>query len=323
MTGKSLPKISKTKIVEIIQEVLPEKELNQVVDHGLWVRYNFELVFKDGSRAFMKIHVHNDWLDSTINETKLSEILRKHGLPGPETLYIDEEGEHLGLPFLIQSELNGIHLSEWFSKTAKKTKPRLFEAVGEVYSKIHSIKGPASGVWVNGPEKTLPISPNDFYYKSEIMNGSGRHAFDSGFITEQEYLKIQLIWEENLPALKAHTPLLVHGSPFPWTICLLKDGESGFQVTRLNALGDFLWWDPAYDIAFLLYPPGYEWPEECKQSLVAAYGQIPEKWRINLYAILQHLCELNGVFMAPVGEPGPKISIEETNLRLKNLLAFF
>jgi hypothetical protein len=50
----------------------------------------------------------------------------------------------------------------------------------------------------------------------------------STFITKQEYLKIQSIWQEYLPALKDHTSSLVHGSPFPWTICLLRDGESGF-----------------------------------------------------------------------------------------------
>jgi hypothetical protein len=70
----------------------------------------------------------------------------------------------------------------------------------------------------------------------------------------------------------------------------LRDGECGFQVTRLNALGDFLWWDPAYDVSFLLYPPGYVWPDDCKEALTTAYGSLPEDWRINLYGILQHFC---------------------------------
>lgn len=323
MEHEQLPAISKSHIVKIIEEILPDKELYQVVEHGVWVRHNFELVFKDGSRAFMKIKVHKDWLDSTVNEIKLSEILREHGLPGPETIYVDSGGIHLGLPFIIQSALEGIHLSEWLAMIGQEVWPRLFEAVGETYSKIHSIKGPSSGVWDNSPEKTLPISPNDFYFNSEILNGSGKHAFDSGFITKLEYLKIQSIWEEFLPALKTHLPSLVHGSPFPWTICLLRDEKGGFQVTRLNALGDFLWWDPAYDIAFLLYPPGYVWPAACKRALIAAYGIIFEDWRINLYAILQHLCALNDVYLVPVDEPGPKISKKEINLRLKKLLAFF
>jgi hypothetical protein len=236
---------------------------------------------------------------------------------------MDPQGEHFGLPFLIQDELKGVHLSGWLSTTDQAEWPRLFTTVGETYRKIHSIKGPASGVWDHGPENTLPISPNDFYLNSEILDGSGKHAYDAGFITKQEYLKIQSIWQEYLPALKDHTPSLVHGSPFPWTICLLKDRESGFQVTRLNALGDFLWWDPAYDVSFLLYPPGYVWPDDCKEALTAAYGPLPEEWRINLYAILQHLCGLNDVFLDPGDEPGPKISKKETNLRLKTLLAYF
>jgi hypothetical protein len=121
-----------------------------------------------------------------------------------------------------------LQLSEWLSTTARGVWPRLFEAVGETYRKIHSIKGPASGMWNHGPENTLPISQNNYYLNSEILDRSGKHAYDSGFITKQEYLKIQSIWQEYLPALKDHMSSLVHGSPFPWTICLLRDGESGF-----------------------------------------------------------------------------------------------
>ena len=323
MKNEPSPELSIQKITRVIQQVLPGKELNQVIDRGAWVRHNFELVFRDGSRAFMKIQVQDEWLDSTINEARLSEVLRNHGLPGPKTLYVDSKGKYLGLPFIIQSELKGIHLSEWMSTTAEKAWPTMFEAVGEAYRKIHAIKGHASGVWINGPENTLPVSPNDFYLKSEIKGESGKAAFESGYISEQDYLKIQSLWEENLSSLKEHTPSLVHSSPFPWTICLLQDGEGGYEISRLCALGDFLWWDPAYDISFLLFPPGYAWPEECKEALAAAYGQMPEKWRINLYGILQHLCELNGVYMAPSDEPGPRISKEQTKRRLKNLLGFF
>lgn len=94
-------------------------------------------------------------------------------------------------------------------------------------------------------------------------------------------------------------------------------------MTRLNALGDFLWWDPAYDVAFLLHPPGNIRPDDCKEALTAAYGPLPEGWRINLYGILQHLYALNDVYLDPDDEPGPKISKEETSLRLKKLLAYF
>ena len=197
-----LPVISISQIVSIIKDVLPERELHQVIDHGIWVRHNFELVFNDGSKAFMKIQIQDEWLDLTVNESRLSKILRSNGLPGPETLYLDPQGDHLGLPFIIQSALKGRHLSDWLSGTSEEQWPRLFEAVGETYRKIHSMKGHSSGVWVNGPEKTLPISPNDFYYNAEIMSGSGKQLFDKREITKQEYLKIQSIWEEKLAALK-------------------------------------------------------------------------------------------------------------------------
>jgi len=111
MEKGSLPVISISQIVSIIKDVLPERELHQVIDHGIWVRHNFELVFNDGSKAFMKIQIQDEWLDLTVNESRLSEILRNNGLPGPETLYLEPQGENLGLPFIIQSALKGRHLS--------------------------------------------------------------------------------------------------------------------------------------------------------------------------------------------------------------------
>jgi len=227
---KLLPEISKSQIVKIVKEILPRKDLHQVIDHGVWVRHNFELLFKDGSKGFMKIQVHNDWLYSTINELKLCEILTTHGIPAPETIFADVQGTHLGMPFIIQSGLGGVRLSEWLSNISQEAWPRLFGAVGETYCKIHNIKGSASGVWDSGPEKTLPISPNDFYFNAEIMDGSGKHAFDTGLISKSDFLKIQSIWEENLSAIKDHRPSLVHGSPFPWTFACPRMKKPIFRL---------------------------------------------------------------------------------------------
>ena len=271
----------------------------------------------------MKLPAHQDCLNTTINEVRLCEMLRANRLPAPETLFVDAEGVYPGRPFLIQSNLEGYRLSQWLTMADREELTGLFSCIGETYKRIHSIKGLKSGVWDGGSEKTLPISPNDFYFNTEILSDSGKAAFESGIITKSEYVKIQSIWEANLPALKNHQTALVHGSPFPWTICLLKGEDGNFKVTRLNALGDFLWWDPAYDLPFLLYPPGYEWSTDWQRSFIAAYGLLPEDWRINLYAILQHLCALNDIYLAPPDSPGPRIPNEAVILRMKKLLALF
>lgn len=318
-----MTEISISQVKDLIYQLLPNKNLTRVIDHGIWARHIFELVFDDGTKAFMKVQVHQEWLDSTVNEVRLSALLRSHGLPGPETILIDAEGKYLGSPMLIQASLGGVRWSQWLAETNQDDWPMLFKAVGQSYAGIHRIKGTSSGVWDGGPEKTLPISPNDYYFNSEILEGSGQSALDSGIITRTEYLKIQSIWEAALPALKDHVPSLVHGSPFPWSICLMSDDRDGFKVTRLNALGDFLWWDPAYDLALLQYPPGYAWPRECWDAFCEAYGLLPEDWRRNTYAILQHLCALNDVYLAPTTQRGPKISKAESIRRLKQLLTLF
>jgi hypothetical protein len=224
---------------------------------------------------------------------------------------------------LIQSSLEGKRLSEVLTLTSQEEWPKLFKAVGETYTRVHSIKGPISGVWAGGPEKTLPILPNDFYFNSEIMAGSGRRAYESDNITRSDYLKIQSIWKEYLPMLKNHVSSLVHGSPFPWTICLRRNERREFEVSRLNALGDFLWWDPAYDFALIKYPPNHEWPGECVDALEEAYGVNTENWRLNLYAILQHLCAINDIYLAPPALERFRISKQAAYLRLKGLLDSF
>ena len=112
---KLLLEISKSQILKIVKEIPHHKDLHQVIDHGVWVRHNFELLFKDGSKGFMKIQVHNDWLDSTINEMRLCEILTTHGIPAPETIFANAQGTHLGIPFIVQSGLGGVRLSDWLS----------------------------------------------------------------------------------------------------------------------------------------------------------------------------------------------------------------
>ena len=141
MEKGSLPVISISQIVSIIKDVLPERELHQVIDHGIWVRQNFELVFNDGSKAFMKIQIQDEWLDLTVNESRLSEILRYNGLPGPETLYLEPQGENLGLSFIIQSALKGRHLSDWLSGTSENQWPGCLKQWVKLIAKSTASRG--------------------------------------------------------------------------------------------------------------------------------------------------------------------------------------
>ena len=48
----------------------------------------------------------------------------------------------------------------------------------------------------------------------------------------------------------------------------------------------------------LVYPLGYTWPEACVEAFWQSYGENEDQLRIQCYALLQHLCALNGVFCA-------------------------
>jgi hypothetical protein len=87
--------INDKRIIKIVKEVLPEKDLIKVVDRGEWVRHIFELIFLDGPKAFLKINVHQDWIDSTTNEDRLCALLRSHQLPAPEPFLLIRMGNIL------------------------------------------------------------------------------------------------------------------------------------------------------------------------------------------------------------------------------------
>ena len=65
------------------------------------------------------------------------------------------------------------------------------------------------------------------------------------------------------------------------------------------SLGDVMWWDAAYDIAFLRYPPFGEVGAEQWNAFARGYGQLPEDKRILLYAVMQRLCAAMGVYIEP------------------------
>ena len=94
---------------------------------------------------------------------------------------------------------------------------------------------------------------------------------------------------------------MVHGSPFPWSIYLIKGG-SGWQVSNITALGDTFWWDAAYDLTFLLDPPFTFMFDPWRIAFLQGYGAKPEVRRLMLYRLLQTLCAVNGVYMQPEQE---------------------
>lgn len=218
----------------------------------------------------------------------------------------------------------------------------IYSALGHLYRRMHAVHNDVSGLWDPEDYRTsrFPISPNDYMYRAEIVEGSGRAALEAGLISRATYERVVRVWAENLDYLKDHQPALVHNSAFPWTIYLERAGEGAgavgpgdgqgpagagtggggsegnatWRVTKLTALGDVLWWDADYDLALLRYPPfvanlgpstqphASASPEPgWWQAFLDAYGRGPEPKRLYLYAIMQRLCAAMGVYMEPPG----------------------
>ncbi len=106
------------------------------------------------------------------------------------------------------------------------------------------------------------------------------------------------LWRENLDYLRAHQPSLIHASAFPWTIYPDRAGGA-WQVTKLTSVGDFLWWDPAFDVAALRYPPYGEMQTAWWEGFVRGYGGERKRKRLLLYAVMQRLCAAMGCYMQP------------------------
>jgi hypothetical protein len=297
----SVLRLTDDDIHRMVAAHLPGRTVQAMCDHGEWVRRIVQVTLDGGEMVFIKLNTHGGeegWLDSTAHEAAVADLLRAHGLPAPRILAVDTSRTIVPAGYIIQEHRPGRRLGDVLAGLCEEEAIAVYAALGDCYRRLHAIAGPASGVWAGGPDRVLPVSPNDFMYNAEIVGGSGRRALDEGRISRHTYDRAVALWATQMDYLKDHTASLVHVSPFLWTICLERDA-TGWRVTRLNAMGDIMWWDPAYDLAHLRYPPyGHVTPARW-EAFAATYGPLPERRRMLLYLIMQRLCAAMGVYMAP------------------------
>jgi hypothetical protein len=133
--------------------------------------------------------------------------------------------------------------------------------LGKFFGKMHTIHHTISGMLTKDPYKVrFPnINPTDYMFNTEIKNGGGRKANELGLLPDNTFNKINELWEENLEFLKEHRPTLIHYSPFCWNLSFLKNNGK-WQVSKMMALGDVLWWYSMVNVAYLRYRPYYSIP---------------------------------------------------------------
>jgi hypothetical protein len=282
-------------IENAIQVFLPGHTVERVEDYGQWVRRIFKVKLGQERAVFIKFHVNPEWLDSTDVEPEATRLLLGQGLKIPGILAADASLKVAPYPFVIQESVGGRRLGYLLDEVDEVEARNIYGVMGAFYRKMHSVHNDWSGIWADIPNKP---SPNEFMHRAEIVNGSGKRLLEEGRISQAVYELAGLLWADNINYLKDHQPALVHGSPFLWTI-YLESQDDHWELTKLTSLGDVLWWDPAYDLAFLKYPPFGGFVPGRWEAFCAAYGPPPEEKRILLYLVLQRLCAAAGVYAAP------------------------
>jgi hypothetical protein len=293
--------ITESDVLRLAQGHFPENTISWIEDLGIWVRHNFRVHFSDRKAVVYKFNHNPDWIDSNVHEYRVTEILEKNGLPVSPVLVVDDTLQEVGTSYVAVEQGEGDRLDRLMHLRPDDEVKLMYQAIGRFYRNLHAIKGEKSGVWVNDPEELFDISPTEYLFENEIVGGSGEALVKKGSLSKLLHQRIIDVWRANLDYLKEHQPVMVHGSPFPWSIYLIKGG-SGWQVSNITALGDTFWWDAAYDLTFLLDPPFTFMFDPWRIAFLQGYGAKPEVRRLMLYRLLQTLCAVNGVYMQPEQE---------------------
>lgn len=72
--------------------------------------------------------------------------------------------------------------------------------------------------------------------------------------------------------------------------------DRDWSVSNLSPIAELMWWDPAYNLAFLQYPSIGQAIESRWDAFLRGYCPRPERKRILLYLVLQRLAASNGFY---------------------------
>lgn len=135
-------------------------------------------------------------------------------------------------------------------------------------------------------------------YNFEIETGSAKELFQKNIISKSEYNKIKEIWYKFIPSIKDLPVHLTHFSPFPWCIYINRK-DNKFNISKVTALGDILWWNEHATVAHVIYPPFYQIDDDIRKSFMDGYRESLNNETINFFKLFYRLCAINGTYMQP------------------------
>jgi hypothetical protein len=281
-------------IIRAIETHMPGRTVQSVQDRGVWIRHIIEIALDNGESVFIKITCGDFGNDK---EVFVSQLLRDNDLPAPRTFAYDDSGDIITEPFIIQEKLGGTRLGDLLDHLDETDARDIYAAMGRFYRQLHAITYAHSGWIIDGTGLVGSTAPNDHMYQQVIVT-IGKQAVACSHLSEATYQRLVDLWRAKLPELNDHIPALV-GIACYWTVALDKVNDA-WQVVRVMDLGDFLYWDAAFELAAIKYPVFR--PALAKQqwnAFVSAYGAVPDDNRLRLYHLLQRLDAAMGNYLAP------------------------
>ncbi|MDH5439556.1 MAG: phosphotransferase [Candidatus Bathyarchaeota archaeon] len=138
----------------------------------------------------------------------------EQGFPVPRILAVDDSCTIFKHPYVIEEYVRGTRLGTLLDQVSDAEAKEIFETIGRLFRRIHSILGKRSGIWLDGDPEKVVGSPNDYMFRVEILEGSGRKALEQRRVSLKTYYRAVALWARNMDYLNDHQATLVHGSPF-------------------------------------------------------------------------------------------------------------
>jgi hypothetical protein len=279
-------------LISAVKHHLPNRLVVNVEDRGIWVRHNFKVTLDGNEIVYIKI---DQSFPASEKEAYICDLLHANDLPAPPILAVDTTCTLLPAHFVIQEHIGGERLGDLLDRVSKLDKKAIYKSIGRFYRKLHSIHRDHSG-WIQGAGEILPYSPTEHQY-NEVIVEIGNDTVERGLLSERNYSRLKKLWLDNLPWLDDHEPSLICGT-LPWAMYLAK--VDGWQVLKIMDLSDALYWDPAWDLALVKYPPFREAPApEQWQTFLEEYGEEPDDRRLKIYLLMQRLESALGNYLEP------------------------
>lgn len=286
-------------IEKIIKKNFPERKIISIDDRGNLIRHCFLVLMDNDEQIVLKIKTHPEYGELK-HECNVVKMFKSQGITAPQILAIDESKSIIPYSYIIQEWIGGLKLGDVIKNATHFEQHEIYKEIGVFYRKIHEVKNSKSGLWDEDTPYKLKydVLPNDYMFNAEIINGSGKKALTENLISETLYNRVIELWRKNMEYLKKHKSTMIHFSPFLWTIYMEKINNC-WKIAKLTSLGDVMWWDQAYDLAVLKYPPFGDYDELKWNAFLAGYDLKCDEKRINLYALMVRLCATMGTYTEP------------------------